>query len=205
MIGVDVVAGDVGEIVRAEQELVGDDVGRDLPGERDVGIGIEAAIVVSGGELHAHVVGFFVVERGEHIRRAELSVVEQVLGDLVIGVDADLEVWSHLLHHANVEHVRSLRQHRIVLVDRRLLGGAVHQREIGRRRQHLRRRREVARVAGVEGGAVERLVGDADPRRELVGVGVGIHLVETKSGVECDLVGDLPLVGGVGAEQPAEL
>ena len=148
-----------------------------------------------------------VVEAGQHIGRAELAVVEQVAGGLVVAVDADFETGyrENLLNHADIEHVGALRQHRIVGGDGGLLRRVLHQREIGRRSQHLRRRREVSRIAGVEGGAVVRLPGQADARAELVGIDILIHLVEPQSGVQGQVVGDLPLVLKIGADQPAGL
>ena len=82
-------------------------------------------------------------------------------------------------------------------------GGVLHQRQIDRGSQNLRRRREVSRVAGVERGAVKRLPGQAEARAELVGVDILIHLVEPQPGVQGQVIGDLPLVLKIGAEQPA--
>ena len=52
--------------------------------------------------------------------------------------------------------------------------------------------------------APERLVGQIEARAELVRLHVLEHLVESQPGIEGQLVGDLPLVLEVAAEQPAE-
>ena len=67
-------------------------------------------------------------------------------------------------------------------------------RDIGGRGDRLRRRREIARIAGVQRRAVERLVDDVDARAELVGVDILPHLVEAQAGIQRQLVGDAPLV-----------
>lgn len=53
----------------------------------------------------------------------------------------------------------------------------------------------------MEGRALDRLPGQADPGAELVGVDILPHLVEAQAGIERQLVGDLPFVGDVGGEQ----
>ena len=119
-------------------------------------------MLVFGGQLDADILPLRIVEGGQDVGRAELAVVDQVGGLLVVGVDADLESRQHLLHHADVVDVGALRPHRIAHAYARLLRGVLHQREIGRRRQHLFGRREGARIAGMEGGGVERLPGQAE-------------------------------------------
>ena len=83
--------------------------------------------------------------------------------------------------------------------------GRRNKREIGRRSDHLLRRREVSRVACVERRAIVRLPGQADARAELVGIDILIHLVEPQSGVQGQLVVDPPFVLKIGADQPAGL
>ena len=78
-------------------------------------------------------------------------------------------------------------------------------RQIDRGRYHLSRRREVSCVADVERGIVGRLPGQADARTELVGIDILIHLVEPQTCVQRQLVGDLPFVLKIGADQPAGL
>ena len=79
VIGVDVVAGDIGELVGAEQILVRHDVGGDLPGPGEIAVSAEIAVLVGRTQFDAAVIGLFVVEAAENKRRAELSVVQQGL------------------------------------------------------------------------------------------------------------------------------
>ena len=92
VVGVDVVAGDVGELVGAEQILVRHDGLGDLASHGDVAVGVEVAVLVGRAHFDALVLGLVVVEAAEDQRRAELPVVEQILGALVVGVDRDLKV-----------------------------------------------------------------------------------------------------------------
>ena len=68
MIGVDVMAGDVGEFVGAEQILVRHDIGGDLPGPGEIAVGAEIAVLVGRAQFDAAVIGFFVVEAVEDQR-----------------------------------------------------------------------------------------------------------------------------------------
>ena len=204
VVGVDVVVGDVGQFIGIEQILVRYDVGPDLVPPGDVAVGAEVSVGVGRLQLDADIFALVVVERRQHIGSAELSVIEQVARGLVVGVDADREAGKDLLFDADIEHVGSLRQYRAVGVDGRLLRGALYQRQIGGGGEHQRRRREVSRIAGVESGVLERLVGQADARAELVGGDILIHLIETQAGIQRQLVGDLPFVLNVGAEQPSQ-
>ena len=210
MVGVDKVGRNKVYFVLSEQELVRYHVGGDLLGPGEVSVSAEIAVGVGRFEFEPDILAAVVIEAVQHIGRAELAVVEQVAGLLVVTVDADLEARDRvdLLDDADVEHVGAFRQHRTVerhLGSLRVCGngGGRNQREIGRRRNHLLRRREVSRIAGVEGGAVVRLPGQAEARAQLVGIDILIHLVEAQSGVQGQVVVDLPLVLKVRAKQPA--
>ena len=101
--------------------------------------------------------------------------------------------------------MRALRQHRIGAAAGRCAGRAIEQRDIGRRRLDQHRRREIPRVAGMEGSELERLVGKAGARAELIGIDILPHLVEAQAGIHVELVGELPLVLDIDAGEPAEL
>ena len=144
-----------------EQILVRHHVGGFLLADGEVAIGLEIAAVVFGGKFDAldHALG--VIEGAEHQSLAEIAVVDQVRRDLVIGVEAEIERGAVLcvgrvaaerdfLIDAGVEIMRALRQHRAVAVVARRSGRAVEQRGIGRRRLDQNRRREIARIAGME-------------------------------------------------------
>ena len=207
VVGIDIMGGDIGERVGIEQILVRDHVGGELLSPCNVPIDLEIAVGVGGLELDADILRPVIVETAQHIGGAELAVVEQVSGDLVVAVDADFEAGDsvYFLIDADIEHVRPLRQNRIVGGNGRLLRRVLRQRQIGRGSDHLRWRREVSRIAGVERGSLVWLPGQADARAELVGIDILIHLVEPQSRVQGQLVGDPPLVLKIGADQPAGL
>ena len=216
VVGVDPVVLDVGNLVRAEEILVADDVGRPLKGPGPVRIGPQIAIGVHGLELDPGILPLRIVEPVQHQRRAELPVVQQIPGGFQISIDPHLETRPYLLHHADVIDVRPLRQHGIV---RRRSPGRLEGRAgrdadgsgtagvqigIAGRRDHLHRRGESAGIAGVESRAVERIIGQADAWTELVGVLVLPHLIEPRAGIQCQLIRKLPFVLQIDAAQPAE-
>ncbi len=204
MIGENPVIGDVGEFIDAEQLLVGHDIGGALDGPGEVGVGAERPIPVFRSPLDAVVFALLVVERGEHVGGAELAVVEQVLGDLVIAVDADQEI-AELLRRANVEDMRPLRQHRTVLEHLRLRGRVDERKCVGRAGERLQRRREVARIAGMDFCPIPGRVDHVQTGAELVGVNELPHLVEPEAEVERQLVGQSPLVLQVESGDPSDL
>ena len=193
------------QFVLTEQELVGHDLRRHLPGPGEIAVGAELAVLVFRLQLDPVVDALGVIEAVEHVGLAELAVVEQVRRVFPIAVDADLQVPAQLLIDPGVEIMRALRQHRAVLGHFGRSGRIREQRDVGWCGDRLHRRGEIAGVAGVKRGAGERLVDEADARAELVGIDELEHLVEAQADVERELVGDPPLVLDVGAEQPAEL
>ena len=168
MVREDVVVGDVGDLVGAEEVLVRRDLFRLLLGDGDVAVGAEAAVRVVGFELDALVVGVVVIEGREHERLTELPVVEQVFGDLVVAVNAESKARQHALRHADIEIVRAFRLHRVrqVLI-RRQRRICVEPRWAGCGECQFGWC-EVAGVAGVEDRAVKRLVVDTEAWAQLV-------------------------------------
>jgi hypothetical protein len=73
-----------------KQKLVRYDVGRFLPRDSEVSIGLEVAFVFRG-EFYSLIDALGVVECVEHQGLAEISVVEQVGCDLVISVDPEVD------------------------------------------------------------------------------------------------------------------
>ena len=71
--------------------------------DREIAVERPVVDVVADRELDALDDALRVVERGQQDRRAELAFVDQVGGDLVIGVDADLEPGQHDLVDPDVE------------------------------------------------------------------------------------------------------
>ena len=90
----------------------------------------------------------------------------------------DLELRRDLLHDTGVKVMRAFRQHR-ALLERIRLGRRIGEgRDVGRRGDGLRRRREVARVARMQGRAIERLVHYVEAWADLIGIDILPHLVE---------------------------
>ena len=75
-----------------EQKLVRYRVAGSLLGYGDVAIGLEVAAVVFGFEFDAFVVPAGVVERAQHQGLAEKAVVDEISRDLVVGIDAEIEI-----------------------------------------------------------------------------------------------------------------
>src|SRR5665213_58974 len=183
VIGVDVVVGDIGEFVSAEQILIRDYVLGYLTRPSEVAVGAEVSVLVSCAELDTRVLGGFVVEAAENERLAKLSVVQQILRDLVIGVDTDLKVGRDLLHHPRIEVMRAFRQDRALLEGVRLSGGVGERSNVGGHSDRLWRRRKISCVTGVKSRAGKRLVDQVDAGTELIGIDILPHLVEPESGV----------------------
>ena len=75
-----------------EQILVRHRVARSLLGHSDVAIGLEVATVVLGVEFDAFVVAAGIVEGAQHQGLAEKAVVDEISRDLVVGIDAEIEI-----------------------------------------------------------------------------------------------------------------
>ena len=193
-----------GEFIGVEQILVRDRVDRARDVESKVGVGAEIAVLIFDLGFRAFAISPRPVELGKHHRLAKLAVVDQIGGDLVVGIQPHCETGKQFLVHADVEIMRALREHRIVIGNSRLVRGVGEQREVRLRRLRLHRRGEIAGVAGVEGRSVERLVHQRGARAELVGIDELIQLIEANPVIEGELAGQLPLVLDVGAEIPAQ-
>jgi hypothetical protein len=117
---------------------------------------LEVAAGVLGLEFDALIVAARIVEGGEHQRLAEQAVIDQVLRNLVIGIDTEIEAGAALpvraaselecLVGAGIEIMRALRQDRTTLAGDRSRC-VIEQHEVGGRRFHQHRRGEVARIA----------------------------------------------------------
>ena len=108
VIEVDVVVGDVGEIVRVKAELARDDVLADGALEGEVAVGLEVPAAVVAGELHAVHLAVAVVEGREDDGRAELPLVDEIGRLLVVAVDAGGERLAEGLLDAEVVVVGAL-------------------------------------------------------------------------------------------------
>jgi len=106
------------------------------------------------------------------------------------------------LRDAGVIVVRTFRQRLGVHVRGQRVGGALEQCDIGLSDQFGRRRREVARVAGVQGRRVGRLKDQAEARTQLALLDVGVDLVAAHAVVHRQLVAELPFVLQVEAVGP---
>src|SRR5258708_37433256 len=124
VIGVNEVVVGGGEVVRPEEGLSGLAALAPLLGRGQVTVGGEAAEDVRRAELDPVIVAPLVVERGVEDGCPELTVVEQVLGLLVVGVEAHLEAREDLLGDPRVEVVAALGPGDRVLGSLGLGGGA---------------------------------------------------------------------------------
>ena len=174
--------------------MIGDGVLGARYAHGEIAIGLEVAVLIGALEFDALAEASRPIELGQHDRLTELAVVDQIVGDLGIGVQAHHKARQQFLIDADIEIMRAFRRHRIVERHRRLVGRVVEQREIGGGRLRLHRRREIARIARVNAGPFDWRVNDA---KEL------IKLVEAQAGVEDELVGDLPFMLNVAANIPA--
>src|SRR6266436_688147 len=102
VVGVDVVGANVGQFVRAEQELVGDDIGAELACPSNVAVHPKIAHCIERLEFEADIVRLGIVESIEDIGLAELSVIQQIARELEIAIKADFETRNrpNLLHDA---------------------------------------------------------------------------------------------------------
>ena len=62
----------------------------------DVAVGLKKAAVKFGAELDALDIALRVIESAEHQRLSEVAVIDQVGRDLVVGVDAKIEIGAVL-------------------------------------------------------------------------------------------------------------
>ena len=189
---------DVGQVVRREVVLAGDDALADGLAERRVEVGGQRPLLVVDGELQALHPARGVVEGGVDQRGAELALVLQALHLAVVGVHADGPGRTEVLRDAGIEIVRALGQRRVVAHVRHGVGGAVELGDV-RAGDHLGGRRgEVARVAGVHGGAAGGLPDQAQARTQLAFAARQLVAVATQAVVQRPLVADAPLVLHVG-------
>jgi len=205
----------ISELVRTEEILVGDDIVAELSGPGEIRVHAQVAVRIDGFELDAGILASLILESVQDQGGTELSLIDLVPRHFQIDVDAELQLRQHLLHDADVVHVRALGLHWVIgrRSRRRLHRGAGRRQRgrtageqggIGRCRNHLRRRRKVAGKACVEGRAVDWAIGEADARTELVGIDVLPHLVEAGSGIQCQPVRELPFVRNIDAGEPAK-
>src|SRR6185312_9695336 len=135
-----------------------------------------------------------VVEGGIDQGRTELTLVLQALHLAVIGIDADGPGRPQILRDAGVEIIRTFGQRRVVALVGYRIGGAVEPGDVGAGDHLGRRRGEVARVAGVHGGAAGGLPDQADARTQLALGARQLVTVAAQAVVQHPVVGDVPLV-----------
>src|ERR1700736_183666 len=119
MVEMNVMLRDVGELVRREVELRGDNVGADRVRIGRIAIDRPRPLIVAQGEFPAADTAFGVIERGKNDRCAKLSFIDQICRQLVITVETNGEAWDDDLADPEIEIMRSLRLDRIVLLNQR--------------------------------------------------------------------------------------
>ena len=125
----------------------------------------------------------------------ELAFIDKVLRLLVEAVDPQRQAAvQQLLLHAEVVVVVTLGSRQIVAGSGGLGAGADELRHRRARDQFERRRREIAGVAGVDGGAVRRLPDRVDARTDLVLMRELVDQVEAGAVVDRQFRQNAPLV-----------
>ena len=202
VVEMDVVAGDISQIVGGEVELARLEILADRALERDVAVRLEMAGRVVAGEFHAVHLAVAVIERRQDDGRTELTLVDEVDRLLVIAVHADGESFGNALLDADVVVVRALGLDRVVLGDRRLERRVEELLDGGAADQLERRRREEARVAGVHGGVFRRLPHEVHARAELAAARERREVIEAHSIVHHQHRVDVPLILQIRALDP---
>ncbi len=118
---------------------------------------------------------------GQNHRLTELAIVDLIGRAFQIGIDADRQSGKKLLIDANIKIIRPFRPHRTVFVDHRLLRRVVEQGKVGWHGLRLVGRREIARIAGMNACALNRLVDQRGARAELVRGNELIQLIEAQT------------------------
>jgi hypothetical protein len=85
----------------------------------------------------------------------------------------------------------------------RLLRRVVEERKVRGSGDNLFRR-EIARIAEVQGGAGDRFINEVGARAELVGIDVLVHLIKADPEIEGELAAEFPRVLEVDTREPAK-
>src|SRR5580704_7280095 len=148
------IVADESKFVGPEIELRRGDVTAERSRPREVAIDRPRATIVADSEFHALLPTMRVVEGGEDDGGPELALVDQIVGYLIICISADRQPRHYDLADTDIEIVRALRLHRIVLGDLGRRGRAGKQRKRTRSDEFKGRRHEVASAAAMQGRCV---------------------------------------------------
>ncbi len=127
----DEMPGNIIELVRAEVELARYDLFTHRLRHSKISVKRPIIDIVAGRQLDALGEASRIVERREEDRGAKLAFVDQILGDLVIGVEADFQSRQQDLRYADIEIMGALGLDRVVGGHRRRRAGVGEQRQAG--------------------------------------------------------------------------
>ncbi len=205
MIEVDIVGADGVQLIGAKQGLARIDV---APlGLLRAGVEEQAPVflAVDGGQFQALGVAIRVVERRQDQRLAELAFVQQVVDLFIVHIGRHGQFRTHLVADAHVIVVCAFGLDVVGLADFRRIRRVRIQVDAGLRRQFLRRRREVARIARVQGRVRCQLIRQVDARAPLLLARVGRNLVEAGAVIQGQGFADMPFILQVDTGQGARL
>ena len=194
----DVVVLDVGQILRREVVLAGDDALADGLAERGVEVGRQRALLIIGRQLQSFDAALRIVEGGVDQRRAELAFVLQALHLAIVGVHAQCPGLTDVLRNAEVEIVRAFGQWRVVAIVGYRVGSAVELGDVGTGDHLGGRWREVARIAAVHHRASGRLPDQTQTRTELTLGADQLVAVAAQAVIERPVLADVPFVLHIG-------
>ena len=205
MIEVDIVGADGVQLIGAKQGLPRIDVA--ALGLLRAGVEEQAPVflAVDGGQFQALGVAVRIVEWRQYQCLAELAFVQQVVDLFIVHIGRHGQFRIHLVADAHVIVVRAFGLDVVGLADFRRIRRVGVQVDAGLRRQFLRWRREVARIAGVQGRARRDLVSQVDARAPLLLARVGRNLVEAGAVVQGQGFADMPFILQVHTGQGARL
>ena len=110
MVAMDPVTGDVVQLCLREVILSRYNIFAQTDGTGDIGVCGEIAGLVVAGQFQTFDAALRIIERGINQGLAELALVDQVRGNLVEAVNADIQRGSDLLDYARIEIIGPFRQ-----------------------------------------------------------------------------------------------
>ena len=102
-------APDVTQPVGREVELARFDLSPLRDAICEVRIGIQIVARVRASELHSIDATLAIVEGLENQRGTELTLIDEIDGLLVVGIDPNVQAWEDLLRHTGIEIMIPLR------------------------------------------------------------------------------------------------
>src|SRR6266404_770848 len=146
---------DVIQIVLAEQELAGNNILTAGFRYRYIRVGRKPSERIIGGELDAIDLALAIVELRQDERLSEQSIIQLVLGFLVVPIHSYLQSGKKFVSDPNIEVIRPFGPGRVAGFDLRFVGRAIELYDTLVVKVLQRGRRKVAGIAGVQGSRFE--------------------------------------------------